>query len=160
MGASLLLRDSPRTRAGAQASPPPRDRAILVERPGKQKFMIVVTIAEAAAIQAATTGAQTSVSSIIASSLQTQCEKIPDIEKPDPSLFETACRTLGASPAATIMVGDSPLADGGAVRAGLCVYLLPGAASAGRAAMFGADRGSEIRGLARVLDLVGVGGRS
>lgn len=85
------------------------------------------------------------------------------VEKPDPSLFEKACRALQASPAGTIMVGDSPLADGGAVRAGLGVYLLPGAASAGRAAMFGADTGSDVRGLARVLDLVavpdGVGGR-
>jgi HAD superfamily hydrolase (TIGR01509 family) len=77
------------------------------------------------------------------------------LEKPDPALFEAACRAVHATPCKTIMVGDNPLADGGAVRAGLGVYLLPGAGSEERAAMFGADTGSDVRGLARVLDLVG-----
>jgi HAD superfamily hydrolase (TIGR01509 family) len=76
------------------------------------------------------------------------------LEKPDPALFEAACHALQASPRATIMVGDNPLADGGAVHAGLGVYLLPGAGSPGRAAMFGTDTASDSRGLARVLDLV------
>jgi HAD superfamily hydrolase (TIGR01509 family) len=45
--------------------------------------------------------------------------------KPDPSLFATACAELGCGPAETLMVGDNPLTDGGAVRAGLATLLLP-----------------------------------
>ncbi|MDX6593224.1 MAG: hypothetical protein QOJ13_2420 [Gaiellales bacterium] len=78
------------------------------------------------------------------------------VEKPDPELFAIACRSLGVDPAAAVMVGDNPVADGGAVRTGLAAYVLPGAASNGRAATWGADSGSETRGLARVLQLVGV----
>lgn len=65
------------------------------------------------------------------------------VEKPDPSLFLTACRELGAAPADTLMVGDSHLTDGGAVEAGLVTLLLP-AVSPGTP-----------RGLSVVLRLVG-----
>jgi HAD superfamily hydrolase (TIGR01549 family) len=78
------------------------------------------------------------------------------VEKPDPQMFTAACRSLGVEPAAAVMVGDNPVADGGAVRAGIAAYVLPGAASNGRAATWGADSGSDTRGLARVLHLVGV----
>ena len=66
------------------------------------------------------------------------------IEKPDPVIFEVACRELGASPETTLMVGDSHLADGAAVRSGLTVLLLP---------QVPADAP---RGLEAVLGLVGV----
>jgi FMN phosphatase YigB (HAD superfamily) len=45
--------------------------------------------------------------------------------KPDATTFRSACEQLGANPAETLMVGDNPLTDGGAVTAGLAVYLLP-----------------------------------
>lgn len=45
--------------------------------------------------------------------------------KPDPKLFHTACDGLGTDPVRTLMVGDNPLSDGGAVNAGLPVLLLP-----------------------------------
>jgi FMN phosphatase YigB (HAD superfamily) len=45
--------------------------------------------------------------------------------KPDTRIFIGACESLGAEPAATMMVGDDPLADSGAVAAGLRVLLLP-----------------------------------
>src|SRR4051812_896756 len=45
--------------------------------------------------------------------------------KPDPELFGIACEALGAEPHRTLMVGDNPLSDGGAVGAGLPVLLLP-----------------------------------
>jgi HAD superfamily hydrolase (TIGR01509 family) len=61
--------------------------------------------------------------------------------KPDPELFRIACRELCVAPADALMIGDSHLADGAAVLAGVAALLLPpvppGAA----------------RGLARVLDL-------
>jgi len=44
--------------------------------------------------------------------------------KPDPGIFHTACRSLGADPARTLMVGDDPIADTGAVAAGLADVLL------------------------------------
>jgi putative hydrolase of the HAD superfamily len=62
--------------------------------------------------------------------------------KPDPSVFWTACERLGVEPPETLMVGDNPLTDGGAVGAGLAVLLLPPAAA------------DEPRGLERVLSLV------
>jgi HAD superfamily hydrolase (TIGR01509 family) len=45
--------------------------------------------------------------------------------KPDPAVFRTACSLLGATPADTLMVGDNPLTDGGAVAAGCRVLLVP-----------------------------------
>lgn len=50
------------------------------------------------------------------------------IIKPDPALFEAATTALGVLPSETIMVGDN-IADAGAVRAGMRVYLLPPVAS-------------------------------
>lgn len=47
------------------------------------------------------------------------------VAKPDPSTFLTAAEQLGRAPARTLMVGDDPTTDGGAVRAGLTVLLLP-----------------------------------
>jgi putative hydrolase of the HAD superfamily len=47
------------------------------------------------------------------------------VEKPDPRIFLAACEALGSRPAETLMVGDSHLADGGAVEAGLTTLLLP-----------------------------------
>jgi FMN phosphatase YigB (HAD superfamily) len=62
--------------------------------------------------------------------------------KPDRSAFVGACERLGCEPAETLMVGDNPLTDGGAVAAGLPVLLLPPA------------DGDGPRGLERVLPLV------
>ena len=45
--------------------------------------------------------------------------------KPAPKLFVTACEQLGVEPADTLMVGDNPLTDAGAVAAGMYVFLLP-----------------------------------
>jgi HAD superfamily hydrolase (TIGR01549 family) len=78
------------------------------------------------------------------------------LEKPDPELFASACRELSVSPAATVMVGDNPVADGGAVRAGIAAYVLAGAGANGRAAAWGADSGSDTRGLTPVLQLAGL----
>lgn len=50
------------------------------------------------------------------------------MRKPDPALFLRACAELGAAPGRTLMVGDDPVADGGAAEAGLGVQLVvPGA---------------------------------
>ncbi|NLU66084.1 HAD-IA family hydrolase [Streptomyces sp. HNM0574] len=49
-------------------------------------------------------------------------------EKPDPYLFRHACGLLGVGPEETLMVGDNPAKDGGAVGAGLRAYVLPVAA--------------------------------
>jgi HAD superfamily hydrolase (TIGR01549 family) len=76
------------------------------------------------------------------------------VEKPDPALFQHACASVGVAPAAAVMVGDNPVADGSAVRAGLGAYLLPGATVPGRAAIWGSDSASDTRGLARILALV------
>jgi HAD superfamily hydrolase (TIGR01509 family) len=65
------------------------------------------------------------------------------VEKPDPKLFRAACELLGSDPRATLMVGDNPLRDGGAVLAGLRVYLLPTEPRTGE------------RGLSAVLRLLG-----
>ena len=45
--------------------------------------------------------------------------------KPDPLLFEAACQAVGTPPGATLLVGDNPISDGGAVAAGLRTLLLP-----------------------------------
>lgn len=62
--------------------------------------------------------------------------------KPATRVFLAACDQLQADPERTLMVGDNPLTDSGAVAAGMCVFLLPRPASAGP------------RGLAHVLSLV------
>src|SRR5258706_406631 len=46
-------------------------------------------------------------------------------EKPDPAIFLRACEALGTKPAETLMVGDHPVADAGALKAGLLFHLLP-----------------------------------
>ncbi len=47
------------------------------------------------------------------------------VMKPDPRMFEQAVRRLGVSPDRTLMVGDSPVADGGALALGIRTLLLP-----------------------------------
>jgi HAD superfamily hydrolase (TIGR01509 family) len=47
------------------------------------------------------------------------------VEKPDPAIFLAACEALGSRPERTLLVGDSHIADGGGVLAGLTVLLLP-----------------------------------
>ncbi|MFI9024551.1 HAD family hydrolase [Streptomyces sp. NPDC053560] len=64
-------------------------------------------------------------------------------EKPDPALFEYACRQLAVAPAETLMVGDHPAKDGGAAGSGLRSYVLPAGAAPGA-----------VRGLDAVLRLV------
>ena len=66
--------------------------------------------------------------------------------KPSAKLFEVACERLGVAPAETLMVGDIPWTDGGAVSAGLTCLLLP------------LTPPGAPRGLGRVLQLVD-GGR-
>ncbi|MGA8116785.1 MAG: HAD-IA family hydrolase [Actinocatenispora sp.] len=62
--------------------------------------------------------------------------------KPAATVFRTACDRLAVDPARTLMVGDNPLTDSGAVAAGLCVFLLPPPAKTGP------------RGLGHILSLV------
>jgi HAD superfamily hydrolase (TIGR01493 family) len=64
-------------------------------------------------------------------------------EKPDPAVFRAACDSLGVDPRATLMVGDNPARDGGAVAVGCRAFLLP------------AEHRTGERGLRAVLDLVG-----
>jgi HAD superfamily hydrolase (TIGR01509 family) len=45
--------------------------------------------------------------------------------KPEASVFRTACERLRVRPERTLMVGDNPLTDSGAVTAGLYAFLLP-----------------------------------
>jgi HAD superfamily hydrolase (TIGR01509 family) len=47
------------------------------------------------------------------------------VEKPDPAIFLRACEALGTEPEETLMVGDHPVADAGAEKAGLRFHLLP-----------------------------------
>ena len=46
-------------------------------------------------------------------------------EKPDPKIFVRASEALGTPTSDTLMVGDHPVADAGAIVAGLRFYLLP-----------------------------------
>jgi HAD superfamily hydrolase (TIGR01509 family) len=62
--------------------------------------------------------------------------------KPAASNFLVACDQLAVSPERTLMVGDNPLTDSGAVAAGMYVFLLPPPAKTGP------------RGLSHVLSLV------
>jgi len=62
--------------------------------------------------------------------------------KPAPTVFRTACDQLNVSPGRTLMVGDNPLTDSGAVAAGRYVFLLPRPPSTGP------------RGLGHVLSLI------
>ena len=63
--------------------------------------------------------------------------------KPAPELFQLACRDLDVEPSETLMVGDNPITDAGAILSGLPTYLLPPAA----------DRPE--RGLDAVLRIIG-----
>jgi HAD superfamily hydrolase (TIGR01509 family) len=69
-------------------------------------------------------------------------------EKPDPKIFQRACEALGTRPEQTLMVGDHPVADAGAVAAGLRFHLLPPDGAADRP-----------RGLDRVVAIVDRGDR-
>ncbi len=62
--------------------------------------------------------------------------------KPAATVFHTACERLGVDPRRTLMVGDNPLTDSGAVAAGMYVFLLPPPAKTGP------------RGLRHVLSLI------
>jgi putative hydrolase of the HAD superfamily len=62
--------------------------------------------------------------------------------KPATSVFLTACERLQVDPARTLMVGDNPLTDSGAVAVGMYVFLLPPPAKTGP------------RGLGHVLSLI------
>ena len=64
-------------------------------------------------------------------------------EKPDPRIFLRACESLGTAPGQTLMVGDHPVADAGALKAGLRFHLLPADGAVGRP-----------RGLRRVIEIV------
>lgn len=64
-------------------------------------------------------------------------------EKPDPRMFGKACADLGVDPRRTLMVGDNPPRDGGAVSCGLRVFLLP------------SEPKMNVRGLSSVLTLLG-----
>ena len=65
------------------------------------------------------------------------------VEKPDPAIFVRACERLGTKPEETLMVGDHPVADAGALKAGLRFHLLPPDGAANRQ-----------RGLDRVVGIV------
>jgi putative hydrolase of the HAD superfamily len=62
--------------------------------------------------------------------------------KPAVSVFRTASEQLGVKPERTLMVGDNPLTDSGAVAAGMYVFLLPSPSADGP------------RGLGHILSLV------
>ncbi len=66
------------------------------------------------------------------------------IQKPDPAIFAAALSELGTEPERTLMVGDRPSRDGAAAELGMPCLILPGRPTA------------NVRGLAAVLDLVGV----
>jgi len=62
--------------------------------------------------------------------------------KPATTVFLAACEQLRVRPERTLMVGDNPLTDSGAVTAGLYAFLLPAPSPTGP------------RGLAHVLSLL------
>jgi putative hydrolase of the HAD superfamily len=62
--------------------------------------------------------------------------------KPAATVFLTACDQLHVHPERTLMVGDNPLTDSGAVAAGMYVFLLPRPAKTGP------------RGLGHILSLI------
>jgi FMN phosphatase YigB (HAD superfamily) len=62
--------------------------------------------------------------------------------RPAVSVFRTASEQLGVKPERTLMVGDNPLTDSGAVAAGMYVFLLPPPSADGP------------RGLGHILSLV------
>ena len=62
--------------------------------------------------------------------------------KPAATVFLAACDRLDVDPERTLMVGDNPLTDSGAVAAGMYVFLLPRPAKTGP------------RGLAHILSLI------
>lgn len=64
-------------------------------------------------------------------------------EKPDLAPFHLACERIGVPHRDALMVGDDPIRDGAAIRAGLSVYLLPAT-----------RHWTRPRGLAAVLGLV------
>lgn len=64
-------------------------------------------------------------------------------EKPDPRMFLKTCAELGADPRRSLMVGDNPPRDGGAVTCGLRTLLLPSEPKVGE------------RGLRAVLRMLG-----
>ena len=74
------------------------------------------------------------------------CEE--GLAKPDPALFARGSERVGAPPARVLYVGDDPVKDGAAVRAGMPVYLLPTERDVGTP-----------RGLSAVLGLVAAGDR-
>lgn len=47
------------------------------------------------------------------------------VGKPDARLFRSACAALGADPARTLMIGDSPASDGGASMLGIRSLIVP-----------------------------------
>ena len=65
------------------------------------------------------------------------------VEKPDPAIFLRACEALGTKPGDTLMVGDHPVTDAGALKAGLRFHLLTPNGALHRP-----------RGLARVIGIV------
>jgi putative hydrolase of the HAD superfamily len=46
------------------------------------------------------------------------------VQKPEPRIFELACRALGVAPGETLMVGDDRRADAGAAALGCAVHLV------------------------------------
>ncbi|MFD3502611.1 hypothetical protein ACFWWT_27480 [Streptomyces sp. NPDC058676] len=66
---------------------------------------------------------------------------LAELSRPGPYLSPKACADLGADPPATLMVGDTPVRDGGATACGLRAYVFPAEQRIG-------DRGlSEVLGL-------------
>ncbi len=47
------------------------------------------------------------------------------VQKPDPAIFEAACRALDVDPRAAVMVGDTPETDGGAAAVGARYLRVP-----------------------------------